>query len=89
VSAFYQSAQNRFSCLFFLSKNIKMKIYTTIILPVVLYGCETWPLTLREKQRLGVFENSVSKKLSGLKRDEVTGGWRRSFTICTPQQIIL
>jgi hypothetical protein len=60
-----------------LSKNIRIKIYTTIILPVVLYGCETWPLTLREKHRLGVFENRVLKKISGLKRDEVTGGWRR------------
>jgi len=65
-----------FSCLFLLSKNIKIKIYITIIFPVVLYGCETWSLTLREKHRLGVFENKVLMKISGLKRDEVTGVWR-------------
>lgn len=42
-----------------------------------MYNCETWPLTLREKHRLGVFENRVLKKISGFKRDEVTGGWGR------------
>jgi hypothetical protein len=45
------------------------------MLPVVLYGCETWSLTLKEEHRLGVFENRVLKKISGPKRDEVTGGW--------------
>jgi hypothetical protein len=59
------------------SKNIKIKLYITKILPVVLYWCETWYLTLRKKHRLGVLENRVLKKISGLKRDEVTGGWRR------------
>ena len=54
-----------------LSKNLKIKIYRTIILPVVLYGCETWSLTLREEHRLRVFENI------GPKRDEVTGEWRK------------
>ena len=54
------------------SKNIKIKIYRTIILPVVLYGCETWSLTLREKRRLRVFENRVLRKVFGPKRDEVT-----------------
>jgi hypothetical protein len=58
-------------------KFVKMKIYGTVILPVVLYGCETWPLTLREKHRLGVFESRVLKKIFGLQRDEVTGGRRR------------
>jgi len=76
VSAFYQSAQNHFSSRL-LSKNIRIKIIHNYILPVVLYGCETWPLTLWEKHRLGVFENRVLKKIFGLKRDEVTGGWRR------------
>jgi len=60
-----------------LSKNLKIKIYRTIILPVVLYGCETWSLTLREERRLRVFENRVLRKVFGPKRDEVTGEWRR------------
>jgi hypothetical protein len=53
------------------------KIYRTIILPVVLYGCETWSLTLREKHRLRVFENRVLRRVFGPKRDEVTGEWRK------------
>jgi hypothetical protein len=60
-----------------LSKNTKIKIYRTIILPVVLYGCETWPLTLREVHRLRVFENRVLRRIFGPKRDEVTGEWGR------------
>jgi hypothetical protein len=56
-----------------LSKNLKIRIYTTIILPVVLYGCEIWSLTLREEHRLGVFENRVLRRIFGQKRDEVTG----------------
>jgi hypothetical protein len=52
-----------------LSKNLKIRIYKIIILPVVLYGCETWSLTLREEHILGVFENRVLKKISGPKRD--------------------
>jgi hypothetical protein len=59
------------SCL--LSRNVKIKIYRTIILPVVLYGCETWFLTLREEHRLRVFENRVLRRLFGQKRDEITG----------------
>ena len=54
-----------------------MSIYRTIILPVVLYGCETWSLTLREERRLRVFENRVLWKVFGPKRDEVTGKWRK------------
>jgi hypothetical protein len=54
-----------------------MRIYKTIILPVILYGCETWSLTLREEHRLGVFENKVLRRLFGPKRDEVTGEWRK------------
>ncbi|PSN35706.1 hypothetical protein C0J52_10179 [Blattella germanica] len=60
-----------------LSKNIKLKIYKTVILPVILYGCETWTLTLREEKRLRVFENKVLRKIFGPKRDEETGEWRR------------
>jgi hypothetical protein len=58
-------------------KNLKIRIYKTIILPVVLYGCETWSLTLREEHRLGVFENGVLRRIFEPKRDEVTGGWRK------------
>jgi len=60
-----------------LSKNLKIKIYRTIILPVVFYVCETWSLTLREERRLRVFENRVLKKVFGPKRDEMTGEWRK------------
>ena len=60
-----------------LSKNLKIKIYRTIILPVVLYDCETWSLTLREERRLCVFENRVLRRVFGPKRDEVTGEWRK------------
>jgi hypothetical protein len=52
-------------------------IYKTIILPVVLYGCETWSLTSREEHRLRVFENRVLRRTFGPKRDEVTGEWRK------------
>jgi hypothetical protein len=60
-----------------LSKNIKIRIYKTIKLPFVLYGCETWSLTLREEHKLGVFQNRVVRRIFGPKRDEVTGGWRK------------
>jgi hypothetical protein len=60
-----------------LFKNVKIKIYRTIIIPVVLYGCESWSLTLREECRLRVFENRVQRRIFGPKRDEVTGEWRR------------
>jgi len=59
-----------------LSKNLKIKIYKTIILPVVLYGFETWSLTLREKSRLRVFENRIRRQIFGPKRNE-NGEWRR------------
>ena len=52
------------------------KIYKIIILPIVLYGCETWSLTLREERRLRVVENRVLRGVFGPKRDEVTGEWR-------------
>ena len=59
-----------------LSKNTKIKIYGNIILSVVLYGCETSSLTLREERRLRVFEKRVLRRIFGPKRDEVTGEWR-------------
>ena len=59
-----------------LSKDTKIKVHRTIILPVVLYGCETWSLTLREESRLRVFENIVMRRIFGSKRDEVKGEWR-------------
>ena len=71
-----------------LSKKLKIKIYRTIILPVVLYGCETWSLTLRKERRLRVFENRVLRRVYGSKRDEVIGNGEnytmRSLVICTP-----
>jgi hypothetical protein len=75
-NAYYQSVQNLLSsCL--LSKDIKIRIYKFIILPVVLYGSESWSLTLREEQRPRVFENRVLKNMFGPKWDEVTGHGRK------------
>ena len=69
-----------------LSKNIKL------ILPVVLYGCETWLLTLREEHRMRVYENRVLRRLFGPKRDKVTGNGEycitRSLMISAPHQIL-
>ena len=58
-------------------KNLKIKIYKTIILSVVLYGCKTWSLILREERRLRVYENRVLRRIFGPKRDEVTGQRRK------------
>jgi hypothetical protein len=72
-NACYHSVQNFLSsCL--LSKNIKIRMNKAIIWPVLLYGCKTWPLTLREKDRLRMFENRLLRRIFGLKRDEVMGG---------------
>ncbi|KAJ4428052.1 hypothetical protein ANN_24066 [Periplaneta americana] len=76
-----------------LSKNLKVRIYKTVILPVVLYGCETWTLTLREEQRLRVFENKVLRKIFGAKKDEVIGEWRKLYNtelhaLCSSPEII-
>jgi hypothetical protein len=76
VNACYHSVQSLLSSRE-LSRNVKFKIYQTVILPVVLYGCETWSLTLREEHRLRVFENRVLRRIFGPKRDEVTGEWRK------------
>jgi hypothetical protein len=70
------SVQNLLSSRLLL-KNVKVRIYKTIILPVVLYACETWSLPLREEHKLRVFENRVLRRIFGPKRDEVTGGWRK------------
>jgi hypothetical protein len=89
-NACYQSVQKLLSSRM-LAKNLKIRIYKTIILPVVLYGCETWSLTLREEHRLRVFENRVLRRIFGLKRDEVMGNGEnyitRSFMICTLRQV--
>jgi hypothetical protein len=63
-----------------LSRNVRVKIYKTIILPVVLYGCETSSLALREEHRLRVFENRVLRRIFGPKRDEIIGEWRKLQT---------
>jgi hypothetical protein len=60
-----------------LSGNVKVKIHKTIILPVVLYGCETWSVTLKEEHRLRVFENRVLRRIFGPKRDKVMREWRK------------
>jgi hypothetical protein len=60
-----------------LSEKVKIKIYKTIILPDVMYGCETWSLTLREEHRVSVFENRVLRRLVGPETDEETGGWSK------------
>jgi len=86
----YYPVQN---LLFFslLSKNLKIKIYRTIILPVVLYGCETWSLKLVQECRLGVSENRMLRKIFRPKRDDVTRSGEncimRSLKICTPHPI--
>ena len=75
-SACYHSVQNRLSS-HLPSKNLKIKIYRTVILPVVLYGCETWYLTLRDEHSLRVFENRVLRGIFGPRSDGVTGEWRK------------
>ena len=75
-NASYHSAQNLLPSSL-LSKNLKIKIYRKIFLPLVLYECETWSLTLREERRLRVSENRVLRRLFVAKRDKVTGEWRQ------------
>jgi hypothetical protein len=74
-NASYHSVQNLLSSRLLL-KNVKVRIHKTVILPVVLYGCETWSLTLREELKLRVFEDRVLR-IFGLKGDGVMGGWRK------------
>ena len=72
---------------------LKIKIYRTIILPVVLYGCETWSLTLWDEHRLRVFKNRVLKRIFGPKKYEVTGEWRKlhneelNYLYCSPNMV--
>jgi len=73
----YQSMQNLLSSSL-LYKNLKIKICRTIILPVALYECETWSLTVREECRQRVYENRVLRRISGPKRDEVIGEWGKT-----------
>jgi hypothetical protein len=75
-NACYHSVQNLFSSTV-LSKNLKIIIYRTIIMPVVLYGCETWSLTLKEEHRLRVFENRMLRGIFVPKRDRVRREWRK------------
>ena len=66
MNAFYHSVQNLLSSSL-LSKDLYIKIYINIVMPVVLYGCETWSFTLREERRLSAFENRVLKRIFGLR----------------------
>jgi hypothetical protein len=75
-NACYHSVRNLRSSRLLL-KNVKIRIYKTIILPMVLYGCKIWSLTLMEAHRLRVFENKVLRRIFGPKRDEMTGKWRK------------
>ena len=75
-NACYNSVQNLLSSSL-LTRNKKIKIFRTINLPVVLYGCETWSLILREEHRLKLFENRLLRRIFGPRRDEVTGEWRK------------
>jgi hypothetical protein len=72
----YLSVQNLLTS-HLVSKNLKTRIYKTIILPVIVCGCETWSLTVREEHRLRVFENIVLRKIFGSKRNEMMGGWSK------------
>jgi hypothetical protein len=74
-NACYYSVQHLLSSRL-ISENLKIKIYKTVILPVVLYGCETWSLTLREELRPRVFENRVLRRIFGPEREE-DGSWRK------------
>jgi hypothetical protein len=67
------------SCL--LCRNVKVTVYRTIILPFILYGCETWFLTLREEHRLGMLDNRVVRRIFGPKRNEATGEWRKLHNV--------
>jgi hypothetical protein len=70
-----QSKIQVLSCL--LSRNVKIEVYKTVIIRKVLYGCETWSLTIREEHIVKVCESGVLRRIFGPKRDEVAGGWRK------------
>jgi hypothetical protein len=75
-NACYHSVKNLLSS-HLLLKNLKIRMYKTIMFTVVLQGCETWSLTLREEHRLRVFQSRVLRRIFGPRRDEVRGGWRK------------
>jgi hypothetical protein len=79
-NACYHSVQNLLSSRL-LSKNVKVRIHKTIVLPGILYGCETWSLTVREEHKLKVFENRVLRRIFGPKKDGVTGGWMKLHNV--------
>jgi hypothetical protein len=85
--------QCRIFCLPVCYPKIKIKIYGTIILPVVLYKCESWSLTLREEHRLRMFKNKMLREIFGPEREEGTGEWRRThnedpYDMCSSPNII-
>jgi hypothetical protein len=86
-NAFNHSVQNLLTSRL-LSENIKIRIYKSTILLVVLYWCETWSLTLREEHSLRVFENRVLRRIFGTKTDEVTGDWRKLHNLFSSPNII-
>jgi hypothetical protein len=86
-NACYHSVQNLLSSRL-LSKNGKVRIYKTINLPVILYGCDTWSLTVKEEHKLRVFENRVLRRIFGPKMDGVTGGWRKLHNLYSSPSII-
>jgi hypothetical protein len=77
-NACYNSVWTLLSSLL-LFRNVKVKIYKTVILSIVLYGCETWSLILREAQRLRVLENRVLRRIFGPKMEELMGEWRKLY----------
>jgi hypothetical protein len=90
-NAYYYSVHDLLSS-HLISKNLKIKIYKTVILPVVLYGCEMWSLTLGEEHRLRVFEDRVLRKIFGPKREKTDCGdycIMMNFITCVLHQILL
>jgi hypothetical protein len=85
-NACYYAVQNLLSS-HLISKNLKIKIYKAVILPVVLYGCKTWSLTLWEEHRLKVLENRVLRKIFGPKREE-DGSWRKLHSLYSSPNIV-
>jgi hypothetical protein len=89
-NACYNSVQNLLSSSL-LSKNIKVQVHRTIILPLILFGCEAWFLTLRKEHRVRVFKDRVLRKIFGPKRDEVQASGEdyimRTFMMYTPHQM--
>jgi len=76
-NSIHEKIKSRLKSSSLLSKEIKIKMYRSIILPVLLHGCETWSLALREECRLRVFENKVLRRVFRLRSDKVTGEWRK------------